>query len=188
MFLIALRKGSVITGVNQSSSLLIYLQYHISIILFYFSSTIPEVRQWYHIEQICCIPREGHLKQAIKILGYLKKYQKKGYIIDPRHPVVNIKYWYKQMKPDFGNQHSNFVEEENPKLPAAKTKELPVSIIVDSNHGHDKIIRKSSTGIIVFVGRTPMYWESKRQSSIQTTTFKAEFVSTKKAVEEAVTT
>ena len=46
-------------------------------------------------------PREGHLKRAEKILGYLKKYKKRGYIIDPRDPVVNIKY--EKIVPDFGN-------------------------------------------------------------------------------------
>ena len=37
-------------------------------------------------------PREGHLKRAEKIFGYLKKYTKRGYIIDPRNPIVNIEY------------------------------------------------------------------------------------------------
>ena len=49
-------------------------------------------------------PREGHLKRAVKIYGYLKKYPKKGYVIDPRDPLVNIKYIV--MKPDFGNQYT----------------------------------------------------------------------------------
>ena len=43
------------------------------------------------------------------------------------------------MKPDFGNQYLDFEEEEDPKLPTAKIKELPRSIFVNSNHGHDKI-------------------------------------------------
>ena len=67
-------------------------------------------------------------------------------------------------------------------------KELEFSIFVDSNHGHDKITGKSVNGIIMFVGRTLIHWESKRQSSVQTSTFGAEFISMKKAVEEAVTT
>ena len=60
-------------------------------------------------------PREGHLKRATKIYGYLKKNPKKGYTIDPRDPILNIKY--KEMTPDFGNQYSNFVEEKDPKVP-----------------------------------------------------------------------
>ena len=66
-------------------------------------------------------------------------------------------------------------------------KELPLNLFVDSNHGHDKMTGRSITGIISFVGRTPVYWCAKRQSSVQTATFGAEFIALKKAVEEAVT-
>jgi hypothetical protein len=131
-------------------------------------------------------PREGHLKRSIKILGYLKKYPKRGYIVDPRPPVVNVKY--EKIEPDFGNQYTDFKEDEDDRLPTPKMSELPITIFVDSNHGHDKKTGKSITGLIVFVGRTPIYWASKRQGAVQTSTFGAEFVALKRAVEEAVTT
>ena len=66
-------------------------------------------------------------------------------------------------------------------------KELPINIFVDSNHGHDRVTGKSITGLIAFVGRTPISRSSKRQGAVQTTTFGAEFVALKKAVEEAIT-
>ena len=34
--------------------------------------------------------REGHIKRAIKIYGYRKKYPKKGNTIDPRDPILYI--------------------------------------------------------------------------------------------------
>ena len=92
------------------------------------------------------------------------------------------------MKPDFGNQYSDFIEEQDPKVPDPKMKELEISIFVDSDHGHDKITGKYITGIIALVGRTAIHWESKRQYLVQTSTFGAQFISMKKAVEEAVTT
>ena len=67
-------------------------------------------------------------------------------------------------------------------------KELEISIFVDSNHGHDKMTGKLIPGIILFMGKTPIYCESKRQSLVQTSTFGTEFISLKKAIEEAVTT
>merc|ERR1712127_158514 len=66
-------------------------------------------------------------------------------------------------------------------------KDLPTNIFIDSNHGHDRVTGRSITGMISFVGRTPITHSSKRQSSVQTTTFGAEFVALKKAVEEAIT-
>ena len=55
-------------------------------------------------------PREGHLLRAQKIFGYLKKCNNRGYIIDPREPIVNIKY--DKVTPDFGNQYSDFIEDD----------------------------------------------------------------------------
>ena len=138
------------------------------------------------ISRFCASPREGHLRRAIKILGYLKKYPKKGYLVDPREMILNVNY--KTIKADFGNQYDDFKEEMDDRLPIEKMKELPITIMCDSNHGHDRRTGKSITGIIVFVGRTPIYWCSKRQGAVQTSTFGAEFVALKKAVEEAVTT
>ena len=138
------------------------------------------------LSRFCAHPREGHLKRAIKILGYLKKFPKRGYMIDPNE--LNLGIDYSEIKPDFGNQYKDFREEIDDKLPIEKMKELPITILCDSNHGHDKRTGKSITGLIVFVGRTPIYWCSKRQGAVQTSTFGAEFVALKKAVEEAVTT
>ena len=65
-------------------------------------------------------------------------------------------------------------------------KELDVTIFVESNHGHDLVTGKSITGFILFVGKNPIKYFSKRQTSVQTSTFGAEFVSLKRAIEEAV--
>ena len=67
-------------------------------------------------------------------------------------------------------------EELDERFPEIKMEELPVVIFVDSNHGHDLVTGKLITGIIVFVGRTPITYISKRQSTVQTSTFGAEFV------------
>ena len=130
-------------------------------------------------------PREGHLNRAIKILGYLKKYPSKGYTIDPKDPQIEAEY--DSVIPDFGNQYADFVEEIDHKLPNPRMKELPITIFTDANHGHDQVTGKSITGILVLVGRTPIYWSSKRQASVQTATFGAEFIALKRAVEEAIT-
>lgn len=130
-------------------------------------------------------PKENHLKRAIKILGYLKKYPSKGYTVDPRAPILN--YPYEKLEPDFGNQYADFVEDMDDKLPSPKMEELPITIFVDSNHGHDLVTGKSISGILAFVGRTPIVWHSKRQGSVQSSTFGAEFIALKKGVEEAIT-
>ena len=94
------------------------------------------------------------VRKALKIIGYLKKYPKKGYVIDPRAPIEIEKY--SNVLPDFGNQYDNFQEDIDDKVPSPKMKELDVTIFVDFNHGHDLVTGKSIIGFIVFVGRTPI--------------------------------
>ena len=92
---------------------------------------------------------------------------------------------FKDTIPDFGNQY-DMKEMVDDKVPTDLIKELAITIFVDSNHGHDLVTGRSVIGVIIFVGRTPVKYYSKRQASVQTSTFGAEFVSLKRAVEEAV--
>ena len=48
-------------------------------------------------------PRELHLQLAQKIYGYLKKYPKRGYIIKPESPKINIEYTKETFSKDFGS-------------------------------------------------------------------------------------
>ena len=121
---------------------------------------------------------------VIKMFGHLKKYPKRGIVIDSTEPthINNMEV----IKPDYGNQYCEFNEELDDKFPEPLMKEIGSTIFVDSNHGHDKVTGKSITGIVSLLGSTPANWYAKRQSSCLTSTFGAEFISLKKAVEEAV--
>ena len=55
---------------------------------------------------------------------------------------------------------------------------------VDSDHAGDKVTRRSQTGILIFVNRAPILWYSKRQNTVETSTFRSEFITMKTAVEQ----
>jgi len=79
----------------------------------------------YHIcgiitESFRIITERNHLNKTIKILGYLKKFPKKGYVIDPKPCNVNIKY--DDMVPDFGNQYDESNEEIDENIPEPKMR------------------------------------------------------------------
>jgi hypothetical protein len=63
---------------------------------------------------------------------------------------------------------------------------LETSVFFDSDHAHDHKTQRSITGIIVFVGSTPVLWPSKHQGCIATLTYTAEFVAMRSAIEEAI--
>eukprot|EP00980_Cylindrotheca_fusiformis_P022698 scaffold9600_cov79-Cylindrotheca_fusiformis.AAC.1 len=75
----------------------------------------------------------------------------------------------------------------DPRFPAPLMDELAINIFVDADHAHDKVSGRSITGLLATVGSTPVTWKSKRQTSVQTSTFGAEFTALKLAVEEAIT-
>ena len=138
------------------------------------------------LSRFSAAPREGHLKLARQILGYLKKYPKRGYVVNPAPPIINPTFENIEFKHDFGNQYCYFKEDLDPRFPKPIVPELDINIFCDADHGHDKKTGWSITGIIVMVGSTPVLWSSKRQSSVHTSTYGAEFTALKRAVEEAV--
>ncbi|GFH61249.1 gag-pol polyprotein [Chaetoceros tenuissimus] len=59
---------------------------------------------------------------------------------------------------------------------------LQMTILVDADHAHDRLTGRSLTGLIIFVGSTPVYWSTKRQGAVATSTYHAEFAALKEAI------
>lgn len=130
-------------------------------------------------------PRQHQLHLARELMGYLCKNPKKGCFINPHPPIIPLEYKNVTVQPDFGYQYSYYVEDIDPRFPEPLSEELNINIFVDADHRHDKTTGRSITGLIAFVGSTPVIWSSKRQSCVQLSTFGAEFTALQKAVEEA---
>ena len=75
-------------------------------------------------------------------------------------------------------------EELDQDLPEPLIDEISITCFVDSDFGHDTQTRRSIFGILIFVGRTPIFWSSKRQGAIATSTYSAEFFAMGAAIEE----
>ena len=65
-------------------------------------------------------PGEGHLKMAQGILGYIKKYPKKAYFINPKKPNFDLKL--DSMGIDFGKDYDYFKEDIDPHAPAQRVR------------------------------------------------------------------
>ena len=50
---------------------------------------------------------------------------------------------------------------------------------VDANHAVYSITRRSRTGFLVYLNMEPVYWMSKKQTSVETSSFGSEFVAMK---------
>jgi hypothetical protein len=54
---------------------------------------------------------------------------------------------------------------------------------VDASHGSDLMTRRSQTGILIFCNKAPIIWHSKRQNTVESSTFGSEFQAMKNAIE-----
>jgi hypothetical protein len=88
--------------------------------------------------------------------------------------------------PDFLEDYPDAKEEVALHMPTPYGKEMKMSVFFDADHAHDKKTRRSITGIILFVGSTPVLWSSKRQGCVASSTYCAEFIAMRTAVEETI--
>jgi hypothetical protein len=123
------------------------------------------------------LPREGHLKAVKRILSNLKTFPKGKVIIDtsyPDHSVYPVE------------DHSNWMEfypdpsEEIPKdLPPEKGPRFRMTVYVDADHAHDLVTRRYISGILFMLNNTPIRWISKRQKTVETSTYGSELVASR---------
>jgi hypothetical protein len=59
-----------------------------------------------------------------------------------------------------------------------------MSCFVDADHAGCHATRRSHTGILIYVQNTPIIWYSKRQNTVESSTFGSEFIAMKTAVEQ----
>ena len=50
-----------------------------------------------------------------------------------------------------------------------------ITVFVDAKHAGDKTNRKRQTGVLIFVNKAPIHWYSKKQNTVEPSTFGAEF-------------
>ena len=131
-------------------------------------------------------PREAHLDLAVRSFGYIKTTLHKQIAIDSRPMDFNrAQPDFEKLRPDFLKDYPDAKEEMDPGFPQSFGPVLQTTILVDSDHAHDLKTRRSLTGLIGFVGSTPVIWLSKRQGSIASSTYAAEFSALRTATEEA---
>ena len=119
-----------------------------------------------------------------RIYGYLKSFSKRQIVYDTRMPKHNddkvTKYdGWKEMYPDAQ-------EELPPDMPEPRGKPVRISGYFDADHAGCLQTRRSTTGIIMFLNGTPVKWFSKRQSTIESSTYGSEIVAGQIAVEFAI--
>jgi hypothetical protein len=126
------------------------------------------------------MPREGHLQQIYHIFGYLKAKPKKTLAFDPQHPDIDEARFVKCDWHDFYRGAKEIIPAD---APEPRGNYVSTHCFVDADHAGNRVTRRSQTGILIFLNRAPIVWYSKRQNTVETSTFGSEFVAMRIAVE-----
>jgi len=128
-------------------------------------------------------PRQGHITRVLRIFGYMKAYAKYGIIIDVQERTISQT---EDIKVNWEEQYPGAHEELPSNMPKPKGKPVNLVIYADADHAHDQLTRRSVTGILLFINSTPIKWYSKRQNTVETSTYGAELVALRIAIDIVV--
>jgi hypothetical protein len=128
------------------------------------------------------MPRQGHLEVVYRIFAYLKQHLNLTLVFDERMPVIQEENFLQVNWSDF---YGNSLRAElPPKMPEPRGKALRISCFVDADHAENVMTRRSHTGILIFVNNALVGWYSKRQNTVETSTFGSECVALRIAMEQ----
>jgi hypothetical protein len=127
------------------------------------------------------LPREGHLTQLFHMFAYLKKKHNSRMVFDPSYPFIDEERF--RSEEDWKVLYGDVKEAIPPNAPEPRGKEVVIRHYVDADHAGERLTRRSRTGYITFLNMAPMNWFSKRQNSVETSTFGSEFTALKVVTE-----
>ena len=129
------------------------------------------------------LPREGHMKQILHMFAYLKKHHNAEVILDPSDPVIDENEFESRdwASSEFGHVHGK--EELPGNMPQPRGMGFVMHAKVDADHASDTVTRRSRTGFLVFLNSAPIYWMSKKQTSVESSSFGSEFIAMKQCCE-----
>lgn len=133
------------------------------------------------LSQHLASPREGHLHAVYKIFRYLQKNMSNNpgrLVFDSSYPETDTHLFGRSATDP--EEWNDFYPEASEKMPARKVGPLgnPVKMraYVDANHAGNLKNRRSHSGILIYVNNAPIIWYSKRQNTVESSSFGSEYI------------
>ena len=119
--------------------------------------------------------------RMVKVFSNLKGKPNGKIICDSSYP-----HYSKYKSEDHDNWKDFYPDAEEdipPDLPNQYGKPLRITCYVDVDQTHCKIARRSVTGTVLFVNNMPIRWISKKQKTVETSTYGSELVAARIATD-----
>lgn len=124
--------------------------------------------------------REGHLEQLFHIFAYLKLHDRSTIVFDDTTPTFeNARF----KRCDWTQHYPDAAEAIPRNVPAARGKAVIMTCFVDADHAGCRETRRSHTGILLYLNRAPIQWFSKRQNTVESSTYGSEMLAMRVAIE-----
>ena len=133
------------------------------------------------LSQHLCAPREGHLQSIYKIFRYLQKNMDKNpgrLVFDPykEKQLESVFELGAKTQEEWNDFYPDAFEDMPRYIPEALGKSVLIRTYVDANHAGNLMNRRSHSGIIIYVNNAPIMWFSKRQNTVESSSFGSELV------------
>ena len=125
-------------------------------------------------------PRIGHLQQIYHMFGYLKLKPKRKLGFDHSEPLISEKMFKEYDWQDFYKDAKEAIPDG---APQPRGHSVTTHCFVDADHASNKVTRRSQTGVLIFINRAPIVFFSKKQATVEVSTFGSEFIASRIAIE-----
>ena len=118
--------------------------------------------------------RYGHLEALYLIFHFLWKNPKKRLVMDPLEPGVDEDSF--QSCANWKEFYGNVTEEDPPRMPEPLGCPVSMTAFVDADHASNVVSRRSHTGYFLFIMNALMCSFSKKQNTVESSTYGSELV------------
>ena len=132
------------------------------------------------LSRYCVSPRVGHLEQVLHIFAYLKRFSSCSMVFNWHEPEVDES---KFKVCDWTSHYPDAKEAIPTNMPEPRGKSVVTRCYVDADHAGCLATRRSHTGVLIFINEAPIIWYSKRQNTVESSTFGSEFIALKQAID-----
>jgi hypothetical protein len=107
-------------------------------------------------------------------------------VFDPKTTTLDEKAFAAVGINEWKEFYGDVAEELPARMPEPRGNAVDITCFVDANHAGNVVTRRSHTGILIFVQNAPILWFSKKQNTVESSSFGSEFVALRIAKEMIV--
>ena len=134
------------------------------------------------LSQYSMVSRHGHIVALHHVFGYLAKYPSAMILIDIDDAPIRSECVVTK-----GQNWIEFYPDAEEDVPVDALDPIgnkaKIAVFVDADHASNKVTRRSVTGLVLLLNNTPLVWVSKRQKTVESSTYGSDLFAARVAID-----